>query len=64
MEQFDLLREAADGMIGNMIAGKGDIRELAFNVDLGENGYRVYDQRKAVNGQQIRTTTGWEQIGG
>jgi hypothetical protein len=30
MEDSDLLRQAADGMIGKMIAGKGDIKELTL----------------------------------
>lgn len=64
MEQFDLLRQAADGMIGNMIAGKGDIKELKFNIDLAGKGYQVYYQRESVNGQPIWKMTGWEQIGG
>lgn len=64
MEDFDLLRQAADGMIGNMIAGKGDIKELTFNIDLAGKGYRVHYQRESINGQQIWTMTDWKQIGG
>jgi len=62
MEQFDILKSTADLMLGDMIKGQPDLKELSFNIDFFGKGYRVYYQRETIGDKQIWKLISYERI--
>jgi len=63
MEQFDLLKSTADLMLGDMIKGQPELSELSFNIDFFGKGYRVYYERKTIDGKHVWHLVKYESIG-
>jgi|GEM_PF-2885557 hypothetical protein len=64
MENFEILKEAADGMLGKLLKVTPGQTHFDFNVDMDGKGYKVYYERKTINDHQVWVFTSWEQVGG
>jgi len=62
MRQFELLKSTADLMLGDMIKGQSDIKELNFNIDFFGEGYRVYYKRETIDDKQVWKLISYERI--
>jgi hypothetical protein len=63
MENFELLKSTADIMLADMIKGQHDLTSLNFNIDFFGKGYKVYYERKPIDGKQVWKLVDYKQIG-